>query len=109
MIGTVMIGTRTKQPQELVGEQAVYAALAAIELALERSQTARTESLRRRELAQVRGILSTLPSGGFGLEGGLRYLIGALGQPILEPRRSAQAVQLTADEAAALKPLWIGR
>ena len=69
----------------------------------------RTESLRRRELAQVRGILLTLPSGGFGLEGGLRYLIGALGQPILEPRRSAQAVQLTGDEAAALEPLWIGR
>ena len=37
-------------------------------------------------LAQVRGILSTLLSGGFDLEGGLRHLIGALGQPILEPR-----------------------
>jgi hypothetical protein len=63
----------------------MHAALAAIEQALERSQTAPTESLRRRELAQVRGILSTLPSGGFDLEAGLRHLIGALGQPILEP------------------------
>lgn len=84
MIGTVMIGTRTDQPQDLVEEQVVCGALAAMELALERSQTARTESLRRRELAQVRGTLSTLPSGGFSLEGGLRYLIGALGQPILD-------------------------
>ncbi|HXQ56240.1 MAG TPA: hypothetical protein VOA19_10620 [Actinomycetes bacterium] len=79
MIGTVMIGTRTDQPQDLVEDQIVCAALAAVELALERSQTARTESVRRRELAQVRGTLSTLPSGGFSLEGGLRYLIGALG------------------------------
>jgi|SRR5215212_737678 len=109
MIGTVMIGTRSEQPQELVGEQVVYAALAAIELALERSQTARTESLRRRELAQVRGILSTLPSGGCGPGRRLAVPDRCLGQPILEPRRSAQTVQLTADEAAALKPLWIGR
>ena len=79
MIGTVMIGTRTDQPSDLVEEQIVCAALAAVELALERSQTARTESVRRRELAQVRGTLSTLSSGGFSLEGGLRYLIGALG------------------------------
>jgi hypothetical protein len=81
------IGTHTERPQGLVEDQVVYAALAAISQALERSQTARTKALRRRELAQVRGILLTLPHSGFDLQGGLQHLIGVLGQPILEPRR----------------------
>jgi len=87
MIGTDTVGTDTGRPQGLVGEPIVYAALATIEQALERSQTARTKSLRRRELAQVQGMLLTLPSSGFDLEGGLHHLIDVLRQPILERRR----------------------
>jgi hypothetical protein len=55
MIRTDRNRTGTERPQGLVGEQTVYTALAAIEQALERSATARTKSLRRRELAQIRG------------------------------------------------------
>jgi hypothetical protein len=82
---TDTIGTHTERPQGLVQEQVVYAALAAIEQALQRSETARTELLRRLELAQVRALLLTLPHGRFDLEGGLRHLIDVLRQPILEP------------------------
>ena len=91
-IDTKTMGTDTEQPQGLVEEQIVYAALAAIEQALERSETAPTKSLRRRELAQLRGMLLSLPSGGFDLEGSLRHLIGVLRQPILERRRGCATV-----------------
>ena len=92
MIGTDTIRTDTERPRGLVDEQTVYAALEAIEQALERSQTAQTKPLRRRELAQVRGMLLTLPYSGFDLEGGLRHLIAILRQPILEPCRKRSTV-----------------
>jgi hypothetical protein len=79
-----MAGTDGGRLQGLVSEQTVYAALDAISQALQRSLTAPTASQRRRELAQLRGVLLTLPSGGFDLEGGLRHLIGVLREPILE-------------------------
>ena len=94
MTGSDALGTDTERPQGLVGEQTVYVALAAIDQALERSQIARTKSLRRRELEQVRGMLLTftLPAIGFDLEGGLRHLIDVLRQPIVEPRRRRSTV-----------------
>ncbi len=91
-IVTGRIWTESERPQGLVEEQVVSAALAAISQALERSQTAPTESLRRREVAQVRGILLTVPHSGCDLEGDLWHLIGVLGQPILEPRRERSTV-----------------
>jgi hypothetical protein len=94
MIGTDTIGTATERSQGLVGEQVVYAALDAINEALERSETAPTKSLCRRELAQVRGTLSTLPYSDFDLEGDLRHVIDVLRQPILEPRRRRSTVSL---------------
>ena len=87
MIRTGRSRTGAERPQRLVGEQTVYTALAAIEQALDRSSTARTKSLRRRELAQIRGVLSTLPFSGFDLEDGLRHLIAILREPILDRRR----------------------
>jgi hypothetical protein len=91
-IVTDRIGTHTQRPQGLVEEQVVYAALATIEQALERSQTARTELPRRLELGQVRALLLTLPYSRFDLEGGLRNLIDALRQPILEPHHRRSTV-----------------
>jgi hypothetical protein len=44
-----MIRSDGEELQGLVGEQTVYAALAAIDQALEQAMTARTESRRRRE------------------------------------------------------------
>jgi len=77
-----MIGTDGEQLQGLVGEKTVYAALGAIDQALEQAVTARTESMPRRELAQLRGQLLILPSSGPNLEGALRHLIGVLREPI---------------------------
>ena len=82
-----MIGTTGERLQELVGEETVYAALDAIDRAVERTLTAPTESQQRRELAQLRGVLLTLPSSGLGLEGALRHLIGVLREPILDGGR----------------------
>jgi hypothetical protein len=79
-----MIGSDGEQLQGLVGEQTVYAALAAIDQALEQAMTARTESKRRRELAQLRGLLLILPSRGLGLEDALRHLIDTLQVPVLD-------------------------
>jgi hypothetical protein len=73
-----------KQLQGLVGEPTVYAALAAIDQALEQAMAARTESRRRRELAQLRGLLLILPSRGLGLEAALRHLIETLQVPVLD-------------------------
>lgn len=91
-IVTDPIGTHTERPQGLVEEPVVYAALAATEQALKRSQTAPTELLRRLELAQVRALLLTLPDSRFDLEGGLRNLIAVLRQPILDPRHRRSTV-----------------
>ena len=78
-----MIGTDGERLQGLVAEQTVYAALDAIAQGIRQALTAETESERRRELAQLHGLLLSLPCSGLGLEGALRHLIGVLGEPIL--------------------------
>jgi hypothetical protein len=79
-----MIGTDGAGLQGLVGEQTVYAALATIDRALEQALTAPSESHRRRQMEQLRGVLLTLPSSGLSLEGALRRLICILREPNLE-------------------------
>jgi hypothetical protein len=79
-----MAGTDGAQLQGLVGDQIVYAALAAIHRALDQALTAPTDSQRQRQLAQLRGVLLSLPAGGLSLEGALRHLIGVLQEPILD-------------------------
>jgi hypothetical protein len=79
-----MIRTDGEQLPGLIREQTVDAALAAISKVLQRALTAETDSQRRRELEQLHGVLQTLACSGLGLEGGLRHLIGALREPILE-------------------------
>jgi hypothetical protein len=83
-LGVQMIGSDGERQQGLVSEQTVYAALAAIDQALEQAMTAQTESKRRRELAQLRGLLLILPYSGLGLDGALRHLTDTLQQPILD-------------------------
>ncbi len=78
-----MIGTDGGRLEGLVDGRTVSAALAAIDQALQRTLTAETESLRRRELVQLRGILLALPVSGLDLEDGLRHLIEVLRVPIL--------------------------
>ena len=66
----------------LVDDRTVYAAMDAIEQAFERTLTADTETQRRREASQLRGLLVSLPRSGLSLEGGLRRLIMLLRVPI---------------------------
>jgi hypothetical protein len=82
--GVQMIGSDRARQQRLVGEETVYAALAAIDQALEQAMAAQTESRRRRELAQLRGLLLIVPYSSLGLEGALRHLIGTLQEPVLD-------------------------
>ncbi len=77
-----MIGIDGERLPGLVGEQIVYAALDAIDQALEQALTARSETQRRREFAQLRGMLLTLPHNGLGLERALRRLIITLREPM---------------------------
>jgi hypothetical protein len=80
--GVQMIGIDGERLPGLVGEQIVYAALDAIDQALEQALTARSETQRRREFAQLRGMLLTLPHNGLGLERALRRLIITLREPM---------------------------
>jgi hypothetical protein len=77
-----MIGIDGERLPGLVGEQIVYAALDAINQALEQALTARSETQRRHEFAQLRGMLLTLPHSGLDLERALRRLIVTLRKPI---------------------------
>jgi hypothetical protein len=65
-------------------ERIVYAALEAIDQALEQALTARTETRQRWQLNQLRGLLLTLPSNGLGLEDSLRHLIRLLQTPMVD-------------------------
>jgi hypothetical protein len=65
-------------------ERIVYAALEAIDQALEQALTARTETQQRWQLNQLRGLLLTLPSSGLGLEDSLRHLIRLLQTPMVD-------------------------
>ena len=70
--------TNGRQHHGLVDEQTVYAALDAIEEALEQALIARTEHEQRWQLNQLRGLLLTLHSHGPSLDDGLRRLVRLL-------------------------------
>jgi hypothetical protein len=68
----------------LVDEQTVYAALDAIDQALEQAITARSERQQRWQLNQLRGLLLTVPSQGASLDEGLRRLVRLLRTPMVD-------------------------
>lgn len=78
-----MAGPKGRLPG-LFDEEIVYAALDAIDQALEQALTARTETQQRWQLNQLRGLLLTLPSSGLSLEDSLRQLIRLLRTPMLD-------------------------
>jgi hypothetical protein len=73
-----MAGTDGGRLHGLVDEQTVYAALDAIDEALEQALVAHTEREQRWQLNQLRGLLLTCRSGELGLEDCLRRLIVVL-------------------------------
>jgi hypothetical protein len=79
-----MAGTDGGRLDGLVEEQIVYAALEAIDEALEQALTAPTERDQRWQLNQLRGMLLTLPSHGPSLDEGLRRLIRLLRTPMID-------------------------
>lgn len=79
-----MPATNGRPVPSLYDEQIVYAALDAIDQALEQALTARTEIQQRWQLNQLRGLLLTLPSSGLRLEDSLRQLIRLLRTPIMD-------------------------
>jgi hypothetical protein len=84
LIGGQVAGTDGGRLHGLVDEQTVYAALDAIDQALEQALTARTEREQRWQLNQLRGLLLTLPSHGPSLEEGLRRLVRLLRTPLID-------------------------
>jgi hypothetical protein len=68
----------------LVDEQTVYAAVDAIDDALEQALLAPTEREQRWQLHQFRGLLLTLRSGDLSLEDCLRRLIRLLRTPMID-------------------------
>jgi hypothetical protein len=68
----------------LVDEQTMYAALDAIDEALEQALVAHTEREQRWQLNQLRGLLLTCRSGELGLEDCLRRLIVVLHTPMAD-------------------------
>jgi hypothetical protein len=68
----------------LIDEQIVYAALAAIDQALEQALTARSDREQRWQLTQLRGLLLTLPASGLSLEDNLRRLIRLAQTPLID-------------------------
>jgi hypothetical protein len=79
-----MAGTDGGRLHGLVDEQTVYAALDAIDQALEQAITARSERQRHWQLNQLRGLLLTVPSLGASLEEGLRRLVRLLRTPMVD-------------------------
>jgi hypothetical protein len=68
----------------LVDEQTMYAALDAMDEALEQALVAHTEREQRWQLNQLRGLLLTCRSGELGLEDCLRRLIMVLHTPMAD-------------------------
>jgi hypothetical protein len=68
----------------LFDEQIVYAALDAIDQALEQALNAHSENQQRWQLNQLRGLLLTLPSSGLSLEDSLRHLVRLLQTPLVD-------------------------
>jgi hypothetical protein len=79
-----MAGTDGGRLHGLVDEQTVYAALDAIDQALEQAITARSERQQRWQLNQLRGLLLTVPSQGASLEEGLRRVVRLLRTPMVD-------------------------
>jgi hypothetical protein len=79
-----MAGTDGGRLYGLVDEQTVYAALDAIDEALEQALLAPTEREQRWQLHQFRGLLLTLRSGDLSLEDCLRRLIRLLRTPMID-------------------------
>jgi hypothetical protein len=79
-----MAGTDGGRLHGLVDEQTVYAALDAIDEALEQALVAHTERERRWQLNQLRGLLLTCRSGELDLEDCLRRLIMVLHTPMAD-------------------------
>jgi hypothetical protein len=79
-----LAGTEGRRLHGLVDEPTVYAALDAIDQALEQAITARSERLQRWQLNQLRGLLLTVPSQGASLEEGLRRVVGLLRRPMVD-------------------------
>jgi hypothetical protein len=79
-----MAGTDGGRLHGLVDDQTVYAALDAIDEALEQALTAPTERQQRWQLNQLRGLLLTLHSRNLSLEEGLRRLIRLLRTPMVD-------------------------
>jgi hypothetical protein len=79
-----MAGTDGGRLHGLVDEQTVYAALDAIDEALEQALVALTEREQRWQLNQLRGLLVTCRSGELGLEDCLRRLIMVLHTPMAD-------------------------
>ena len=79
-----MAGPNGGRGPGLFDEQVVYAALGAIDQALEQALTARTEREQRWQLNQLRGLLLTIPANGLGLEDSLRQLIRLLRTPLVD-------------------------
>jgi hypothetical protein len=82
--GHQMAGTDGGRLYGLVDEQTVYAALDAIDEALEQALLAPTEREQRWQLHQLRGLLLTLRSGDLSLEDCLRRLIRLLRTPMID-------------------------
>jgi hypothetical protein len=82
--GSQMAGTDGGRLHGLVDEQTVYAALDAIDGALEQALTAPTERQQRWQLNQLRGLLLTLRSSHLSLEVGLRRLVRLLQTPMAD-------------------------
>lgn len=79
-----MAGTGGERHHGLVDEQAVYAALDAIDEALEQALLASTEREQRWQLNQLRGLLLMLRLRDLSLEDSLRRLIRLLRTPMVE-------------------------
>jgi hypothetical protein len=79
-----MAGTDGGRLHGLVDEQTVYAALDAIDEALEQVLVARSEREQRWQLNQLRGLLLTLPGQAASLEEGLRRVVRVLRTPMVD-------------------------
>ena len=79
-----MAGTDGGRLYGLVDEQTVYAALDAIDEALEQALMAHTEREQRWQMNQLRGLLLTVRFGDLGLEECLRRLIRLLRTPMVD-------------------------
>ena len=79
-----MAGTGGERHHGLVDEQAVYAALDAIDEALEQALVAASEREQRWQLNQLRGLLLMLRLRDLSLEDSLRRLIRLLRTPMVE-------------------------